>query len=100
MRMADEASRRAPQHDSDYDGAWKEALRSHLPEFIGKYFPAEYAAIDWSQEPQWCDKELSQVLAEAGRRNREVDVLVKVQLRSGGEQWICSSISKSNSSKN
>jgi hypothetical protein len=49
-----------------------EAVRSQSPECIGKYFPAEHAAIDWSQDPQWRHKELSQVLAEAGRRNHEV----------------------------
>jgi hypothetical protein len=42
-------------------------------------FPAEDAAIDWSYQPEWFDKELSQVLGESGRRNREVDVLVKVR---------------------
>lgn len=32
--MSDESSRRALEHDSDYDGAWKEALREHLAEFV------------------------------------------------------------------
>jgi hypothetical protein len=86
--MIDEPSRRAPQQDSNYDGAWKEALRDHLSEFIAKYFPVEHAAIDWSYQPDWFDKELSQVLGEAGRRNQEVDVLVRVRLLTGGEQWI------------
>ena len=86
--MEDEPSRRTPEHDSDYDGAWKEALREHLPEFIAKYFSAEHAAIDWRYQPEWFGKELSQVLGQSGRRNREVDVLVKVRLLTGQEQWI------------
>ena len=86
--MNDESSCREPQHDSDYDGAWKEALREHLAEFVAKYFPAEHAAIDWSHEPQWYDKELSQVLGQSGQRNRAVDLLVSVRLRTGQEQWI------------
>ena len=86
--MNDESSCREPEHDSDYDGAWKEALREHLAEFVEKYFPAEHAAIDWSHEPQWCDKELSQVLGQSGQRNRAVDLLVRVRLRTGQEQWI------------
>ena len=86
--MDDESARREPEHDSDYDGAWKEALREHLAEFVEKYFPAEFAAIDWSYEPQWCDKELSQVLGQSGQRNRTVDLLVRVRLRTGQEQWI------------
>jgi hypothetical protein len=76
------------QHDSDYDGAWKEALRLHLPEFIEKYFPAEHAAIDWRQELEWLDKELSVVLAQAGERNRQVDVVAKGRLKNGQTQWI------------
>jgi hypothetical protein len=83
-----EVSRDPPEHDSDYDGAWKEALRLFLPAFIEKYFPAEYAAIDWSYEPEWLDKELSQILGQAGQRNRAVDVLVKVRLTNGQSQWI------------
>ena len=76
------------EQDSDYDGAWKEALRLHLEAFMRKYFPAEHAAIDWTCEPEWFDKELSQILSTAGRRNREVDVVVKVRLLNGSDQWI------------
>ena len=74
--------------DSDYDGAWKEALRRHLPEFLQKFFPDLFALIDWTIEPQWLDKEVSQVLGQPGRRNRQVDVLFKVGLRNGEWQWI------------
>ncbi len=74
--------------DSDYDGAWKEALRLHLREILEKYFPAVAALVDWSAAPAWQDKELSQVLARAGHRGRHVDMLAKVRLLSGGEQWI------------
>jgi hypothetical protein len=73
---------------SDYDGAWKEALRSHLPQFVEKYFSAVHAAIDWSNPLEWLDKEVSQVLGKPHKRNREVDLLVKARLRSGGEQRI------------
>jgi hypothetical protein len=44
--IMNESSRHTPVHDSDYNGAWKEALRQHLADFIEKYFPAEHAAID------------------------------------------------------
>jgi len=86
--MSDESTRRTAEHDSDYDGAWKEALREYLSEFIATYFPAEHAAIDWNCTPEWLDKELSQILGQSGRRNRQVDVLVKVRLLDGQEQWI------------
>jgi transcription termination factor NusB len=74
--------------DSDYDGAWKEALRQFLPAILECYFPAIAAAVDWEHPPEWFNKELSQILGQTGRRNRSVDVLVKLRLRDGGEQWI------------
>ena len=74
--------------DSDYDGAWKEALRLHLTDFLASFFPAVHAAIDWSGPLEWCDKELSQILGQAGSRNKRVDLLAKVFLRSGQPQWI------------
>jgi hypothetical protein len=89
--MNDESSTPADdqdRQDSDYDGAWKEALRLCLALFLAKYFPWEYAAIDWSYELVWCDKELSQIIGQSGQRNRRVDVLVKVRLLTGEEQWI------------
>ena len=86
--MAMESEGQSPEQDSDYDGAWKEALRHHLPEFLAVYFPAMHAAIDWTTPVKWFDKELSQILGAAGRRNKRVDILAKVGLRSGQLQWI------------
>ena len=77
----------SPQ-DSDYDGAWKEALRLHLPDFLAKFFAAVHAAIDWHAPLEWRDKELSQILGQAGSRNQRVDLLAKVSLISGEPQWI------------
>ena len=76
------------EQSSDYDGAWKDALRCHMPRFVEKYFPAMHAAIAWTEPLEWLDKEVSQVLGQIQRRNREVDLLVKTRLRSGGEQRI------------
>jgi hypothetical protein len=74
--------------DSDYDGAWKEALCLHLPEFLSEYFPLIFVAIDWTSPVEWLDKEISQVVGMIGQRNRVVDLLAKVVLLGGGEQWI------------
>ena len=76
------------RQDSDYDGAWKEALRSHLRRFIEKFFPRLAELVDWSIEPEWLDKEISQIIGQPGNRNREVDVLFRVHLINGDEQWI------------
>lgn len=82
------AKRKKREQDSDYDGAWKEAFRLYLHLLLKMYFPAMHAAIDWSVEPTWCDKELSRVVPKAKRRNQPVDVLVQVRLLSGEEQLI------------
>jgi hypothetical protein len=76
------------RQDSDYDGAWKEALRSHLSEFIECCFPALSQLVDWTCEPEWLDKEMSQLVGQSGHRNREVDLLFKVRLVDGREQWV------------
>ncbi len=76
------------EQDSDYDGAWKEAIRDFFRAFIEVYFPSTSEQIDWRFEPEWLDKELSQIIAQAGERNRVVDVLAKVRLLNGEEQWI------------
>ncbi|MGM0490489.1 MAG: hypothetical protein ACQESR_27505 [Planctomycetota bacterium] len=86
--MAMESEGQGAEQDSDYDGAWKEAIRYHLPEFLATYLPDMHATIDWSIPAQWFDKELSQMLGTAGSRNKRVDMLVKVHLRSGQLQWI------------
>lgn len=86
--MAKRGRRRTAEQDSDYDGAWKEVLRQHLPEILAKYLPTLAAAIDWRHPPQWSDKELGRILRQRRRRPRSVDALVKVRLLSGTEQWI------------
>jgi Domain of unknown function (DUF4351) len=73
---------------SDYDGAWKEALRRHLKEFIDRCFPRLAILIDWTFEPEWLDKEISQIIGRSGRRNQEVDMLFRVRLIDGRDQWI------------
>ena len=60
--------------DSDYDGAWKEALRSFFQEILQCYFPAVAATIDWQHPPEWSNKELSQILGQAGHRSQESGV--------------------------
>lgn len=86
--MVEESEGKPPEQDSDYDGAWKEALRNHFPEFLSKYFPGIHGAIDWEHPIEWYDKEVSQVLGQPRSRNKRVDLLVKVWLQSGQLQWV------------
>ncbi|MEI8017853.1 MAG: DUF4351 domain-containing protein [Schlesneria sp.] len=76
------------RQDSDYDGAWKELLRSHLRESLEDCFPEFVKLVNWDYEPEWLDKEISQVIGQSGHRNRQVDLLFKVRLLDGRDQWI------------
>ena len=76
------------RQDSDYDGAWKELLRSNLMESLEDCFPDFVKLIDWNYEPEWLDKEISQIIWQSGHRNRQVDLLFKVRLLDGRDQWI------------
>jgi len=44
--------------------------------------------VDWTVEPQWLDKEISQILGRSGHTNPSVALLFKVRFKDGEEQWI------------
>ena len=72
----------------DYDSPWKEALGVYFQPFLGLFFPAAHAEIDWRRGYQSLDQELRQVVRAAKLGKRRVDHLVKVWLNSGREQWV------------
>jgi len=76
------------QTQSDYDGAWKEALERYLPDFMAFFFPQAHAKIDWTREYEFLDKELQQVVRDAELGRRRVDKLVKVWQKNGAEAWV------------
>ena len=53
MASDDDENQDDQRPDSDYDGAWKELLRSHLKEVIRECFPQLAAVIDWNIDPEW-----------------------------------------------
>lgn len=88
MSLPSDGTSTSETPESDYDGAWKELLRSHLREALENCFPALANLVDWTFEPEWLDKEISQIVGRSGHKNREVDVLFKVRLKDGEDQWI------------
>ncbi len=72
----------------DYDNPWKEALRRFLRSFLRLCFPYVETALDWSRKPEFLDKELLQITRDAASGKRYVDLLVKVWLVDGVEEWI------------
>ncbi|MBK8046895.1 MAG: hypothetical protein IPK16_07090 [Anaerolineales bacterium] len=72
----------------EYDSPWKDVLRRLFPQFLDFFFPAVYAAIDWTQKPEFLDKELHKSVPEAVTGRRTVDALVKVRTLAGVEEWL------------
>ena len=70
---------------SDDDGAWKEAFRLYLTEFLAFFSLAVDATIDWSRPVEWRDKELSQILGQGGSRNPWVDLRLRLDIRGSQE---------------
>ncbi len=77
-----------PSDRDDYDSPWKDAVERYLPEFLGFFFPAAYAAIDWTKGYVFLDQELRAVVQDAELGRRYVDKLVRVTLLGGEEKWI------------
>src|SRR5258708_496052 len=71
----------------EFDSPWKEAIRLFLRSFLRLCFAGGEAAIDWSRTPEFLDKELRQIIRDAAEGKQFVDVLVKVWLRNGEEEW-------------
>ena len=74
--------------DDDYDTPWKEVLTHHFPEFMAFYFSQAHAAIDWSRPHDFLDQECAALTRDAELGRRVLDKLVRVHLRTGGEQWV------------
>ena len=74
-------------HD-DYDSPWKQLIEWYFEAFMGFFFPAAHAQIDWRHSVQFLDKELQQVVRDADIGRRYADILVEVRLLDGANQWI------------
>lgn len=72
----------------DYDSPWKEAIERYFADFLLFYFPAAYAAIDWSQPVSFLEQELRGVVRDAELGKRCVDKLVKVAMHDGCHEWL------------
>jgi Domain of unknown function (DUF4351)/Putative transposase, YhgA-like len=73
---------------TEYDSPWKDILQTYFSEFMQFFFPDAYNEIDWIQKPEFLDKELQEVAADAQIGRRFADKLVKVYLKNGQEKWV------------
>jgi len=63
-------------------------LERYFEAFLGFFFPDAHAAVDWTKEHVFLDKELQKVVRDAELGRRLVDKLVKVYTREGPEAWV------------
>jgi hypothetical protein len=63
-------------------------LQDLLPECLAFVHADLHAAIDWARRTEFLDKELQAVARRAATGRRHVDLLVKLWLRDGREQWV------------
>jgi Putative transposase, YhgA-like len=71
----------------EYDKSWKEVVTHLFNPFVGFFLPDLYEQINWDILPEFLEKELHNA-KNIKKSKRIVDKLVKVQLKSGEEQWI------------
>src|SRR5690606_20668733 len=74
----------SPTHPrAHFDGAWKFALQTWLPECLQLFWPDIHAAIDWRHAPVFLDKELKALGRIQRKGVRQVDLLAQVRLKCG-----------------
>ena len=74
----------------DFDGFWKDLIERFWRELLKSLLPTLYAVADLTKEPEFLDKELRNVLHISGDEDspRFVDVLLKIPLKGGGEEYV------------
>jgi hypothetical protein len=73
---------------SEFDGPWKVAVELFLEWFMLLLFREAHAQIDWTRKPESLDKELQAITPQGETGRFVVDLLFKVWLKSGEEQWV------------
>ena len=76
----------------DYDGFWKNFIKRFFYPLLKRALPELYEAADREVEPEFLDKEFTDVLNTADPKihtsPRFADYVLKVPLKNGGEEWV------------
>ncbi|MUG93044.1 cytosolic protein [Scytonema sp. UIC 10036] len=73
---------------TEFDSPWKDILQIYFEDFMRFFFPQAHGEVDWTQAPEFLDKELQQVMRDAQLGRRLADKLVKIHLKTGKEAWV------------
>lgn len=68
---------------TDQDSPWKRILQQYFQEAIEFFFPDIAKAVDWTQPPEFLDKEFVKIAPDAKVGRRFADQLVRVKLKRG-----------------
>jgi hypothetical protein len=72
----------------NFDGGWKLAVTRFFPLFMNLLFRGAYDQIDWKRGFVSLDKELEAVFPKGKSGRKHVDLLFKVWLNDGSQQWV------------
>jgi len=72
----------------NFDGGWKLAVTRFFPLFMNLLFRDAYNQIDWKRGFVALDKELEALFPKGKSGRKHVDLLFKVWLNDGSEQWV------------
>jgi len=73
---------------AEKDSVWKDAIEAYFGEFLDFFFPQIARDIDLEKGYEFLDKELRRIVKDADIGKRYADVLVKVYLHDGKEEWL------------
>lgn len=72
----------------DFDNFWKEALKDFFDPCLLLLFPDVHSLINWNRTFEFLEQELRRIQPEGEVDRRHVDVLVRVWLLDGSEEWL------------
>lgn len=82
------AKKKKPSLSLPRDLLWKGIIEELFEDVLHFFYPDFVDEIDFTQPYEFLDKELQKLTPEADSRNRRADMLVKVFLKNGEEQWL------------
>ena len=78
----------------DYDSPLKDELHAFFQAFLQLLFRRLQSEIDWNFEPEFLDKEFEQIALDGQLGRSHANTHAKVQLKTGVELRLLSSISR------
>jgi len=72
----------------DYDGLWKKVIADLFEEFMLFFAPDLYEEIDFFRKPDYLQQELYKKIIQKKKGRNDADLIVKVFLKNGKDQWI------------